>query len=177
MKYLSLALGCTLMLSACGGSDESYTPVPPSPAIAGLWQASSIDDINDNFGSVSIPAGELYMALANAEANPVDATLYSRSTTANCLERSSDQLTHVGSNRYRDRAGDTAVLTANGSTLSMTMTDEGMTMRMLMNKVTTLSESDLQVCGVQNDGGALVLSDDSSGGLVETVLSALNSTR
>ena len=167
MKYLTLALACGLMLSACVGTDD--TPVQPPPGLEGLWQGTSVDDLNDAFGSIPIDSGEIYIALDNATDNPVDASFYTKSSTRNCLDLSTDEITHVGSNRYKDSSGGIAVMAANGNSMSLTISDNSSTLRMMLRKTTSLSTADLQTCGVQNDANELILSDQAGEGFLKTI--------
>ena len=167
MKYLSLAIACGLMLSACGGTDD--TPVPPPAGLEGLWHGTSVDNVNDAAPAIPVSSGEMYIALDNTADNPIDATFYTKSDSLNCLEQSTDSITHIGSNRYKDSWGAIATLSASGNNLAMTISSDGLTQRMNMQKSTAVSKADLQICGVQNDPGSLILNDQETNGFLQNI--------
>lgn len=149
MKYLTLALACSFVLAACGGSDD--TPVTPPAGLEGLWQANSVYLVSDRSSALPLPSGEMYMNLENASENPIDTNLYTLSETANCLDLTSDQITHVGNNRYLDGFGEIATITVNGSSLSLHLSADNQTMGIDFQKNTAMAKADLPVCSLQND--------------------------
>jgi len=146
VKRLAATLLLGTILTACGGDDSGS--LSERQGLEGLWDANSFSIAG--IGSGPVDSGEAYIFIEDTSQNPFEANFYSL-TEQNCLELEAELITDVGNRKYQDESGEVATFIADGNELTMTVTEEELSVSLTMERVTGLSVTDLPVCTTQSN--------------------------